>query len=500
MEPESKYTMVERFVSEDLTGKDLDDFQNLLLSDPSLSKDIELSMEIEEALQENDIINLRKKLQMISVEEGYSEPKEVYQKLDTYFGLADEIDKAVNLDVDDSELSGLGNFLQKLHIYNHAKASKETIHEMYKPEEIISDNETEFLSAEDEQIFDEIHQAVKEKDIINLRANLNSIANSISVHDHSFSDIEGYISGDLDEDLSLIIAEEALVNDDLAEEINLFRDIDSAIGEEDVMSLRASMKQIMGTETSHTRSFEEIDEYLDGALHEDAVASFEEELLMNPGLAAELKLNGEINEAIGEREIMSLRRKLQSISAAEKESGKEKRGLAMPKRKQIVWYAAASIVLLLGITGILKNRSYTDQQIYTEFYQPYSGIANTSRSLSTDGDNLMGEAIASINQQDYDSALKLLDGILSEDENNYTGNFYSGLSYQGKGEYNNAIQSFAKVISHGDNLFIEQSEWYLGLCYLNNEEREKAVRQFRKIAASNGYYQASSEKILKRLK
>ncbi len=500
MEPESKYTMVERFVSEDLTGKDLDDFQNLLLADPSLSKDIELSMEIEQALQESDVINLRSKLQRISVEEGFSEPKEIYQKSDAYFGLADEIDQAVNLDVDDRELSGLGNFLQKLHIYNHAKASKETIHEMYRPEEVVADNETEFLSAEDEQLFDEVQLAVKEKDIINLRANLNSIAHSISVHDHSISDIDDYISGDLDDDLIQLIDDEALVNEDLAAEINLFREIDAAVGEDDVMKLRAGLKQIMGTETSHTRTIEEIDEYIDSSLDDEAVASFEEELLMNPGLAAELNLNKEINEAIGERDIMSLRDQLQSISRIERESGKEKRGLMMPKRKQIVWYAAASIILLLAISGILKNKSYTDQQIYTEFYQPYNGIANTSRSASTAEDEMMGEAIHRINEKDYDSALNLLNKILSKDENNYTGNFYSGLSYQGKGEYNNAIQSFTKVITHGDNLFVEQSEWYLGLCYLNNEEREKALRQFRKIAESNGYYQASSEKILKRIK
>jgi hypothetical protein len=160
---ESKNMMIERFVSNELRGKELDDFQNLLMTDPTLNSDMELSKEIEEALQENDIISLREKLQRISMEEGYSEEKEIYQQSDTYFGLADEIARAVNLEVDNSDLNGLGNFLQILHIYNHANASKETIHEVYRPEEASTEIENEYLSAEDELLFGEIEMAVREK-------------------------------------------------------------------------------------------------------------------------------------------------------------------------------------------------------------------------------------------------------------------------------------------------------------------------------------------------
>jgi tetratricopeptide (TPR) repeat protein len=330
-----------------------------------------------------------------------------------------------------------------------------------------------------------------------LRANLRSIASSISVHDRSYEEIEDFVTGESDDELSRMIASEALVNADLANEIGLFSEINESIVEEDVMKLRAGLKQIMGSETSHTRSIEDIDEYFNGNLSEEAVASFEDELMMNPGLAAELSLNIGINDAIGEKDIMSLRERLQSISKEERESGTEKRGFTT-RRKQIIWYAAASVILLIAISGILRNRTYTDQQIYSEFYQPYNGIANTSRSASSDEGTLMGEAISRMNRDDNESALNIMEGILAKDQDNYTCNFYSGLIYQEKGEYSKAVNSFEKVVFHGDNLFVEQSEWYMGLCYISNDERDKAIRQFRKIAATGGYYQERSKSILKR--
>lgn len=499
MAPESKHTMVERFVSDELSGAELDNFQSLMLTDPSLSKDIELSLEVEEALSENDIINLRQKLQEISVREGFSEPKEIDTQSDAYFGLADEIEKVVNLDVEENGLNGFGNFLQKLHIFNHVTASKETVHEIYRPEEVISETDNEFLSAEDEMLFGEIEMAVGEKDILDLRANLQSISASISHHEFSNSDIEDFVNGEADEETRRMIAQEMMINEALAAEIELFGEIDMAIAESDIMGLRASLGEIMGVETSHTRSVNEIDDYITGSLDDSELASFEDELLSNPGLVAEIKLNKEINEAIGEDDVMALRRSLQSIRHDETQNDKEQRGFSAPRRKQYMWYAAASLALLLAIGGLIRTKNYTNTQVYAEFYQPYSGLSNISRSAASNNGELMNQAVVNIESGDNKAALSQLSQILSKDSENYTANFYSGLAYQADDENTKAIEAFNKVIQHGDNLFVEQSEWYIGMCYLNNEERDKAIAQFRKIVAENGYYSSQARSILNRL-
>ncbi len=74
-----------------------------------------------------------------------------------------------------------------------------------------------------------------------------------------------------------------------------------------------------------------------------------------------------------------------------------------------------------------------------------------------------------------------------------------GLFINRTDKFDKAIQYYTNVIKQGDNLFVEQSEWYIGLCYLNRNEKEKAIRQFRKISWKGGYYQQQSNEILKKL-
>ena len=104
-----------------------------------------------------------------------------------------------------------------------------------------------------------------------------------------------------------------------------------------------------------------------------------------------------------------------------------------------------------------------------------------------------------MNNKNYDIALKLFNEILEKDQQNVVGNFYSGAIQQQKGQFNEAIHSYTNIITQGDNLFVEQSEWYIGLCYISRNEREKAIRQFRKISDKGGYYQQQANAILKKL-
>jgi len=52
--------------------------------------------------------------------------------------------------------------------------------------------------------------------------------------------------------------------------------------------------------------------------------------------------------------------------------------------------------------------------------------------------------------------------------------FYSGASFQETGQYKNAINEYQMVINDKDNLFIEQAQWYIGLCYLQTNDSKKA--------------------------
>jgi len=112
----------------------------------------------------------------------------------------------------------------------------------------------------------------------------------------------------------------------------------------------------------------------------------------------------------------------------------------------------------------------------------------------------LNEAISQMNKGDYATALNMLKIVAADKQDGFTACFYSGEAYQALGDYKNAIKSFSEVIQHGDNLLVEQSAWYIGLCYLKINEKEKAVNQLRSIVASKGYFSQKSKDLLKQLK
>jgi len=456
-----------------------------------------LLSELEEALQERDIISLRSQLKNLSTDSAMTSTEEYTQGTEAYFGLSEEVFNPVNLDLEGQELE-IGNYLQQLHIKNHTVASKEIVHDLYTEDTEAVETDHHHMSAEDEFLFEDIREAVTEKDILDLRANLRSIGQSTSKHEHSLEEIEELINGELDQELERMIREEAMSNSALGAEITLHGEIDQAVQEKDILRLRSGLAAMMQNEYSHSRSIEEIDDYLGQELDGSMLADFEAELLMNSGLASDVAFHREIDKASSEGDIISLREKLQGISRAEQQRGSQILGLS-PRRKSLFWYAAASsIILMIVFTSLLRQKSYTSQQLYTSYYQPYRNGANVSRS-AVSAEGAMNTALRQIESGDYASALTSLSAVPTGTQDGFSASFYRGVAYQELGQYKRALGSFGEVVSHGDNLLVEQSQWYIGLCYLRLEERERAVNQFRTIVKGNGFYRDQSKKILQHL-
>jgi tetratricopeptide (TPR) repeat protein len=394
------------------------------------------------------------------------------------------------------------DFLEKLHLRNHEINSVETIHELYREEKPDMENDTDKLPDEDEYLFKEVGKAFAEKDIIDLRANLQAISKSIPICQFDAEDIEKYLDKDLDPVEHELIQNELQSDVNLANEIDLYREIDEAIGEKDIMKLRSGLHEICLTESSqHLRSIEEIEDYLSGELDEHLEYSIEDEISINQSLASEVRLFNEINEAISEKDVMNLRLALSAMGKNTKRP--EMRGIRSAlsfKLKNRFWYAvAASVVVFIGINIFFYDHSNTNSKIYSEFYQPAVCSSGTTRSRTNAEELILNQALTMLNKKEYDEALKLFSDILDKDNKNSAAIFYTGTIYQMKGQYADAIQLYSKVAENEDNLFTEQSNWYIGLCYLKIDQRDKAIDQFKKISAGNGYYRQQSISILEKL-
>jgi tetratricopeptide (TPR) repeat protein len=83
---------------------------------------------------------------------------------------------------------------------------------------------------------------------------------------------------------------------------------------------------------------------------------------------------------------------------------------------------------------------------------------------------------------------------------NLLGKLYSGISYMELNDFEKAMGYFNFIIQHKDNLFIDQSEWYLSLCYLKTNRMEEASRLLDKIANERGVFKTKAQMLLNELK
>jgi tetratricopeptide (TPR) repeat protein len=242
------------------------------------------------------------------------------------------------------------------------------------------------------------------------------------------------------------------------------------------------------------KSFEKIEDFLENNLTDRDLENFKEKMNNDPELRKECQLRRDINSAICEDDIMDLRSNLENICSDENSSSKQVRLINFKK-----YWVAASVIVIFGLSYFLyPGESLSNEDLFNEYYRPYNVIVN-KRSAGFNTNEVLQKAMFYYETKDYIKALSLFRKVLEKDSTDITGNFYSGISNIEIKKYSEANFNFKKVIKHNNNFFIEQSEWYLGFCYLMTDQREKAIEQFEKIASGFGFYQAKAKEILDRI-
>jgi tetratricopeptide (TPR) repeat protein len=242
---------------------------------------------------------------------------------------------------------------------------------------------------------------------------------------------------------------------------------------------------------------EMIEKYIDGELEGKEQLDFEQMLSTDPDIKRDYELSTEINNSIVEDDVMNLRETLDYMYSEEK--AVKRIPTVFTKRK--FYYAAASAALIIaagGVTQRLLNPSMDSESVFEKYYQPYE-VTVTYRSGNTEVDRLLLNALELYEEKDYDQALVLFEEILENRSNNMAINLYSGISYMEEEEYHKATTSFNHIISDNDNLFIEQAQWYLSMCYIKTEKSEKAKEILNQIIEQESYYKEQALKVLKDL-
>jgi len=468
--------------------------------DSDLADELNLQLDVNQAVAENDIIKLRNTLNQITQNQEENQLAGVLNAFS--FGLSEEFSSFNKLASQaGADLQNITHSFPKIHLYQHQVAGKENIHQFYK-EQGNTDYmaEEEAFSAYEEEIFSQVQNALEESDILDIRANLKQIAQSRPAHQYSTEDMDSYVHNQMEPDYRILFENELAVNPALAHDVQLIKEIDLACQENDIISLRASLVQIQKAEFNPTSRIEEIEGYIYNELSEEEMASFEAEFNANKDLAEEIQLVRNVDRAIAENDVMSLRNSLQNIAgsiAAEKQTQQSvfNRFIA---RKVIISSVAASLILLLGITGLL-TRQASDEKLYQKFYAAYQ-TTGINRSAGSATNPNMVVALQKFDNKDYKNAIELFQKVIAQNPNDPAASFYAGAALQEVGKYPTAINRYLAVIEDKDNMFFEQAQWYIGLCYLQTNETKKAYKHFKKIAENQGFYQDKAQAIIRKMK
>lgn len=237
-----------------------------------------------------------------------------------------------------------------------------------------------------------------------------------------------------------------------------------------------------------------IENYLSGSAAKAEEAWLLGEISKDPGLAREVALRRRTNEILEDRSILDLRAKLSMIEMKKRSGGTLRSTMAKSAK-----YAAA-VALLAFITTVLyfALRAGSQDQLYNKYYARYE-TPGAVRSLVDAGNSLMENAIAAYSAKDYETAIGFLEQLISTEQGTIETVFMHGMANMEVKNYPSATGSFTRVLEHNDNLYLEDAAWYLGLCYMMTEDRERALKQFDAISASRSRYSKEAARLARRL-
>ena len=488
------FDKIEDYCIEQLEENSRLEFEEELKKNPKLRSELDFWIEIKNALLEKEVITLRHKLKN---DIPQMKPAISGDELFESFNNISDIQELTEI-LSSEELINFYDSLPKVHVYHHESRSNENIHHFYKEQKVLEtpDVEDDFDNIELKD-FDGLEEAILEKDILHFRQTLKQVAKSVEPQ-FTIEEIDNYINGELTGSELLDFENDIYQNSSLKDEVALHQNIEKSLTEFDVINLRSQISNILRTETSWKVSEKSIEDFIDGILEGEALTEFKSELNDNTDLIAEVKLRNQINESIAEFDIFNLRKEL---TVAKESADIKKINMIIPETKSGKWKflrrSVAVLVILLGIAGVLRNSFVSTENTYEHYF--VTPAWSPERSVSNEITLLQKANIAYVNAE-YTKVVKILDELSSTGNESAVFDFYKAASFQEMNKYNEAILEYTRVINQGDNLFIEEAEWYRSLCYLKLKNYEKSRTELLAVIERKGHYQNDAKAIMRRLK
>lgn len=215
----------------------------------------------------------------------------------------------------------------------------------------------------------------------------------------------------------------------------------------------------------------------------------------NEHLKKEVHLRRHTDDILKKQAVMSLRTKL---SVLDKTRLERERNNAL-RRRSVIRYAAvfAGAAIVTGLI-LFTGQTGTSEEIINRYYKAYEApSAQRSTITEASADYILG--LKYYNAKDYRNAASQFARVLERNPDDMQTHLLTGVSNMEEKQYNEAKKSFTTVIDDNNNLFIESARWYLALCYVKTEEKDKALQLLAVIRDEKGLYSKDAKKVLRKL-
>lgn len=244
------------------------------------------------------------------------------------------------------------------------------------------------------------------------------------------------------------------------------------------------------------KDYELLEKYLKGELDEEARTRFEQRLVQEEELAAELAWQQRMQEFLRKtRDREQLKSKLEQLGDQyfqKEEKAPPPSTPVVPLYRRRAFQVAASIALLI-IAGWITFSLLNQPSLYRQFAQH---PPLTLTEMSDEGPDA-GEIEQAFNREDYETAARELQTYLQDHPADTLALLYRGISLLETGQLQEATAIFSDIRSGRSDLR-ELGAWYLALTYLREGNRTRAREVLQDLPPGADNFEKAQE-LLKRL-
>lgn len=245
------------------------------------------------------------------------------------------------------------------------------------------------------------------------------------------------------------------------------------------------------------KNLELIEKYFSNSLTDEEQILFNNLLKDDKAFKDEFLFLKDLKKTLSHNQKKSLKTTLQNFES----DLKNEKGFHLKK-----WLAAASIILVLGLSYFLFSDSFnnTPEKLYAEYFEPYRNVVHPV-VRGENGKTIESSAFLAYENKKYHKALNLLNSVSNNNDDCFK--FYSAMCYMGLNKNLDAIDLLLPIATSESNPdsdlnFNAKANWYLGLAYLNSGDINKAISQFSFVVnnPSCSFKKEEAQEILNKLK